>query len=122
MGSLTDAEWREGVGVLVMTMSAVSYVIIRSFLFMLFSVVQVEGCLDDYPLTHVITTLSNGNVSWHNPFYKNSSTGNITIGDSINFIVQQTLSPDSTFWMTVAAENEVGIGMPSSEVEFCELF
>ena len=120
MGSLTDVEWRAGVGVLVMTTSAVSCVIIRSFLLVLFSVVQVAGCFQDYPLSNFI--ISFGSVLDH-PVYQNYSAARVDLSKKwLEFIVTQELLMDTTYSTTISAGNLVGIGMPSDEVKFCELF
>ena len=104
------------------TMSAVSSVIIRSFLLVLLSVVQVEGCFEDYPLSELIINITSEVDSWYHAVYKNSSLANDASGDLVSVVLKQMLLPDSTFFVTVSAANEIGTGAPSDDVKFCELF
>ena len=87
---------------------------------MLFSVLQVGGCFD-YPLTQFIINITSEDDSWYHPVYKNSS---LASGDiiTLSIVLKLNLLPDSAFSTTVSTSNEIGTGMPSDEVKFCELF
>ena len=87
---------------------------------MLFSVVQVESCfIEDYPLTQFIINVTSEVDSWYHPVYKNSCLASGE--DTVMIVLKLNLLLDSTFSITVSAANEIGMGMPSDEVKFCEL-
>ena len=76
--------------------------------------------MDDYPLTQFIINVSSAVDSWYHPIYKNSCLESGE--DTVSIVLKLNLLPDSTFFVTVSAANEIGLGMPSDGVKFCELF
>ena len=85
------------------------------------SLVQVAGCLDQYPLSEYVINITSELDSWNHPAYNISSLTNDSVGGTVSVFLEEQLAPDSAFSITVSAGNEVGMGTPSNKMNFCEL-